>query len=110
MLSYSIFDFSVKVGTSVTTHFISSNYQYGYCKNHDKQSKIDILNHYQIYLHILQKGVTRMQKLDDNKIENINWQIEIMKANLSRRYRAIEVLREFNKQDEEKLFQLTNKK
>ena len=51
-----------------------------------------------------------MQKIDDKKIENINWQIEIMRANLSRRYRAIEVLREFNKQDEEKLLQLTSKK
>ena len=51
-----------------------------------------------------------MQKIDDNKTENINWQIEIMKANLSKRNRAIEVLKEFNKLDKERLAQLTNKK
>jgi len=51
-----------------------------------------------------------MQKINDNKIENINWQIEIMKANLSKRNRAIEVLKEFNKLDKERLAQLTSHK
>jgi hypothetical protein len=51
-----------------------------------------------------------MQKIDDHKIENINWQIEIMKANLSKRNRAIEVLKEFNKLDKERIAQLTSQK
>ena len=38
--------------------------------------------------------------------ENITWQIHKMKANLSKRIRTIELLREYNKQDEERLAEL----
>jgi hypothetical protein len=51
-----------------------------------------------------------MQNINGYHSENISWQIQKMKANLTKRKRAIELLREYNKQDGQRLVKLISNK